>query len=99
MTKETIINTVCEVCGIAPEDLNRRTRAEPIPTARALAAHFLCRELRMGSREILQLIGNPAYKRTAIYHYIGRKTLVENRMPFHKDLRLKVEQIEERLGI
>ena len=97
MTKYDIINTVCEVFGVSHEDLKKRSRAEPLPTARAFIAHFLYTELRMSPREILSIIGNQNYRRTAIYHYIGRETLVEARLPFQKDLKHKVEQIKQML--
>lgn len=96
---QTIINEVCAVCGITPQDLKKRTRAEPIPTARALIAHFLYREIRMTPRDIFLLIGAPGYNRTAIYHYIGRKTLIETRSPFQKELKIKTEQIKQRLQL
>lgn len=95
MTKEEIINTVCEVCGVTVEQLRQRSRREPLPTARALISHFLHEELRMSPREILPFIGHSHINRTAIYHYLGKKTLVEKRLPFQKQLREKTEQIQK----
>ncbi len=93
-----VIDAVCEVCGISPGDLRKRSRAEPLPTARALVAHFLYRDIRLNPREILPLVCHPDYKRTAVYHYLGRRTLVEIKSPFQKELRLKVEAVRQRLG-
>ena len=99
MTEDDIINAVCEVCGITPGDLKTRTRREPIPTARALIAHFLYRELHKDAREIVRYIGHPGVDRTSAYHYLpdrrkGKQTLVEDRMPYQKKLRKLKEEIE-----
>lgn len=98
MTADEIIQIVCDVCGITVDDLKKRSRKEPIPTARALIAHFLHKELRMFPREILPLIGHPNYNRTAIYYYVGKKTLIESRMTYQRDLRDKFEIIEKILS-
>lgn len=94
MTIADIIRIVCGVCGIRPEELENRSRKEPLPTARALIAHFLYRELNMMPREILPYIGYPSCTRTTVYYYLGRKTLVETRSPHQKDLRRKEEQVK-----
>lgn len=93
MKSEDIIQIVCDVCEITPDDLRKRSRKEPLPTARALIAHFLYRELNMMPREIFPLIGHPLYSRTASYYYLGRRTFVEERIPHQRTIREKAEQI------
>lgn len=95
MTQERIIEAVCEVCGIEPVQLKERSRKEPLPTARALIAHFLSNELKMTPRDIWPLIGKPHIHRTSVYHYLGKSTLVEQRTPFQKELRDKEKLIRE----
>lgn len=94
MTKEDIISIVCGACGIGPVDLQKRSRKEPLPTARALIAHYLYRELNMMPREIFPLIG---CDRSSVYHYLGRSTLVEHRGPFQKHLLSIKELIDNEL--
>lgn len=90
---------VCDECGITPEMLKMRSRREPLPMARALIAHFLYRELGMFPRDILSLTGHPVSKRTAVYHYLGRDTLIERRTPYDRDLRRKAEAIRVKLAL
>lgn len=98
MTAEKIIEIVCGVCGIEPGDLKQRSRKEPLPTARALIAHYLYRELRMFPRDILPWIGYPVRGRTSVYHYIpGRHTLVEQRALYDRDLRHHLADIDSKL--
>lgn len=98
MTKEEIVETICREFGITPEMLKMRSRREPLPTARAFIAHFLYRELGMFPRDILPLTGHPVEKRTAVYHYLGRKTLVERTVPYDRAMRLKLESIYAKLS-
>lgn len=100
MTPEKIIEIVCDVCGITPGDLKKRSRKEPIPTARALIAHFLYRELNMMPRDISPLIGHPNYSRVSANYYLpsrwnGSHTYIEARSPYQRDLREKYEKIQE----
>lgn len=98
MTKEDIINIVCEVCGINPQDLKQRSRKEPLPTARALIVHYLYREFRMFPRDISPLIGHPNYNRVSVYRYLpGGETLVEQRFPHDKYLRNHITEIDSRI--
>ena len=67
--------------------------------ARALIAHFLYHKLRMRPREVIRHIGHPHIDPTATYYYLpsrkkGSKTLVEDRMPYQKELRRLKEEIE-----
>lgn len=97
ITKEEVVETICREFGITPEILKMRTRREPLPTVRAFIAHFLYRELGMFPRDILPLTGHPIEKRTAVYHYLGRKTLVERTIPYDREMRLKMESIHSKL--
>lgn len=97
ITKEEITEIVCREFGITTEMLGMRSRRAPLPTVRAFIAHFLYRELGMFPREILPFTGHPTEKRTAVYYYLGRKTLIERTAPFNKDMRLKMERISETL--
>lgn len=42
MTKDDIINTVCEVCGAAAEELKSKSVARNVTAARHLIAYNLC---------------------------------------------------------
>lgn len=95
MTNDEIIRVVCEVCGITPDDLKKRSRKEPLPTARALIAHFLYTENNIMPREISTLVGHLGATRKVGYHYIGRTTWVNDRSPYDKSLREKKERIEQ----
>lgn len=98
MTKDDIIDIVCEVCEITRDDLKLRSRKEPLPTARALIAHYLYRELRMFPRDILPSIGYPHYSRVSVYHYIpGKRTLIEQRAMYNKLLLWQMTEIGSRL--
>lgn len=99
MTASDIVQIVCEVCGITPEDLKKRSRKEDIFTARALIAHFLYRKLNMMPREISGLIGHMGVSRTSVYHclpnkHTRNKTLVEDRSPHQKELQKKAEIVK-----
>lgn len=98
ITKEEIIEIVCQEFGITPGMLKLRSRRDPLPTARAFIAHFLYRELGMFPRDILPLTGHPLEKRTAVYHYLGRRTLIERTLPFNKALRRRMESISAMLA-
>lgn len=95
MTTEDIIDVVCEVCVVTPADLKKRSRKEPLPTARALIAHFLYTELRIMPRQISQIVGHVGACRKFGYHYIGRSTWVNERSPYDRKLRELKERIEE----
>lgn len=95
MTSEKIIEIVCNVCGVAPADLQKRSRKEPLPTARALIAHFLYTENNIMPRQISQLVGHDGACRKFGYHYIGRSTWVNERSPYNRKLREMKERIEQ----
>ncbi len=97
LTQEMIVETVCSEFGVTPDMLQLRSRRDPLPTVRALIAHYLYRELGMFPREILPYTGHPVNKRTAVYHYLGRRTLVERTAPYDKALRQKMDNIRIRL--
>lgn len=91
---ETIVNVVCKVCGITRNELESRSKREPIPVARALIAHFLYNELRMLPRSIARYIGSPYRNRTSVYHYLRKEgSLIDRWAPCNKDIREKAEQI------
>lgn len=95
MTKDDVVQAVCEVCGIMPSDLRKRSRKEPLPTARALITHYLYRELNLSPRDIVSDICFPVYGRTAVYHYLPRgRTLIELQAAHNKALRATMERVD-----
>ncbi len=57
MTKNEIINTVCEVCGVKRDDLTARGREQDVVMARHLAAHYLFYTLGLSMDDIAAEIG------------------------------------------
>lgn len=99
ITQEEIIEITCREYGITSELLLTRSRRDPLPTVRAIIAHLLYRELGMFPRDILPLTGHPADHRTAVYYYLGRRTLVESRLPFNKELSNKFQNIRMAMDV
>lgn len=92
MEREKIIEAVCSVCSVPKEELCTKSRKEPLPTARALIAHFLYHKLRMSACEIRPYICHPESSSATIYHYLpnhtrGGKTLIDERTPHSRRLR------------
>lgn len=87
-TKDEIINIVCEVCGVAPEDLTTEDRSADVVMARHLIIHHLYWRLNMQPPEIAPIVG---MKRPSVY-----KPLFRNPM----SVRVKTEMLlRERYGI
>lgn len=93
MTKEEIISAVCEVCGIGPEDLLRKTKVQDVVMARHLIAHHLYWRLTVSLSEIAQAIGmNPK----SIYKNLFRNP-IRNRIKVEPLLRERYNAVHEKL--
>lgn len=94
ITKEQIVNVVCEVCGIVPDDLKRRTKGQDIVMARHFIAHYMFSLLNCPIRMIAQTVG---VARNTLYEPLFHNTIAD-RCSSHALMRERQSVIQEQLS-
>ncbi len=93
MTKDDVISVVCNVCGIIPADIKRRTKQGDIVMARHFIAHYLYSSLNVPIRDIAHSIGTSV---PYVYKPLFRKP-VKDRVRSDALFKERYNTIESRL--